>query len=149
MGVFQGDEFLVLAQYNAYTVPRAGHYFTKIVLPSPDTVLMDTKPQFFLKVSLVINDFPDCKVHGANMGHTWVMWAPCGPHVDPTNLAIRVWLWCVGHHFSPCAMKPHMTVEQSVQWAKLLSSIRDITHIVRKINGKKFHWWFTERNRWN
>ena len=30
------------------------------------------------------------KVHGANMGPTWVMSAPDGPHVGPMNLAIRV-----------------------------------------------------------
>ena len=27
-------------------------------------------------------------VHGANMGPTWVLSAPGGPHVDPMNLAI-------------------------------------------------------------
>ena len=32
---------------------------------------------------------PDSKVHGANMGPTWVLSAPDGPHVDPMNLAIR------------------------------------------------------------
>ena len=32
---------------------------------------------------------PDNKVHGANMGTTWVLSAPDGPHVGPTNLAIR------------------------------------------------------------
>ena len=32
---------------------------------------------------------PDCKVHGANMGPTWVLLAPDGPHVGPMNLAIR------------------------------------------------------------
>ena len=31
----------------------------------------------------------DNKVHGANMGPTWVLSAPYGPHVGPTNLAIR------------------------------------------------------------
>ena len=31
---------------------------------------------------------PDSKVHGANMGPTWVLSAPCGPHVGPMNLAI-------------------------------------------------------------
>ena len=38
------------------------------------------------------NDFdsdPDNKVHGASMGPTWVLSAPDGPHVGPTNLAIR------------------------------------------------------------
>ena len=31
---------------------------------------------------------PDSKVHGANMGPTWVLSAPDEPHVDPMNLAI-------------------------------------------------------------
>ena len=31
----------------------------------------------------------ESKVHGANMGPTWVLSAPDGPHVDPKNLAIR------------------------------------------------------------
>ena len=32
---------------------------------------------------------PDSKVCGANMGPTWVLSAPDGPHVGPMNLAIR------------------------------------------------------------
>ena len=32
---------------------------------------------------------PGSKVHGANMGPTWVLSAPDGPHVGPMNLAIR------------------------------------------------------------
>ena len=32
--------------------------------------------------------FPDSKVHGANMGLTWVLSATDGPHVGPMNLAI-------------------------------------------------------------
>ena len=32
---------------------------------------------------------PDSKVYGVNMGPTWVLSAPDGPHVGPTNLAIR------------------------------------------------------------
>ena len=31
---------------------------------------------------------PDSKVHGANMGPTWVLPAPGGPHVGPINLVI-------------------------------------------------------------
>ena len=34
--------------------------------------------------------FPDSKIHGANMGPTWVLSAPGGPHVGPMNLAIWV-----------------------------------------------------------
>ena len=37
---------------------------------------------------------PDSKVHGANMGPTWVLSAPDGPHVGPMNLAIRGSLLC-------------------------------------------------------
>ena len=32
---------------------------------------------------------PDSKVHGANMGPTWVLSAPDGPHIVPMDLAIR------------------------------------------------------------
>ena len=34
--------------------------------------------------------YPDSKVHGANMGSTWVLSALDGPHVGLMNLAIRV-----------------------------------------------------------
>ena len=33
-------------------------------------------------------DYPVSKVHGANMGPTWVRQDPGGPHVGPMNLAI-------------------------------------------------------------
>ena len=37
----------------------------------------------------------DNKVHGANMGPTWVLSAPDGPHVGPMNLAIKGnYMWC-------------------------------------------------------
>ena len=39
--------------------------------------------------------YPDSKVHGANMGPTWVLSAPDGPHIGPMNLAIRVHYSCV------------------------------------------------------
>ena len=32
---------------------------------------------------------PDSKVHGTNMGPTWILSAPVGPHVGPMNLAIK------------------------------------------------------------
>ena len=35
-------------------------------------------------------DNPDNKVHGANMGSTWVLSAPDGPHVGLMNLAIWI-----------------------------------------------------------
>ena len=36
-----------------------------------------------------LGDAPDNKVHGTNMGPTWILSVPDGPHVGPMNLAIR------------------------------------------------------------
>ena len=45
-------------------------------------------------IDTFLHHYPDSKVHGANMGPTWVLSVPDGPHVGPMNLAIRVWqLW--------------------------------------------------------
>ena len=46
---------------------------------------------------------PDSKVHGANMGPTWVLSAPYGPLVGPMNLAIRE-----GYYGSPSQSVAHM-----------------------------------------
>ena len=40
--------------------------------------------------------YPDSKVHGANMGPTWVLSATDGPHVGSTNLATRVYVCMTG-----------------------------------------------------
>ena len=34
-------------------------------------------------------ELPDCKVHGANIGPTWVLSDPDRPHVGPINLVMR------------------------------------------------------------
>ena len=41
------------------------------------------------KMYLPMLQTPDSKVHGANMGPTWVLSAPDGPHVGPMNFALR------------------------------------------------------------
>ena len=48
----------------------------------------------YVMFSRVLCCFPDSKVHGANMGPTWVLSAPDGPHVGPMNLAIQVDFRC-------------------------------------------------------
>ena len=42
-----------------------------------------------IRVMNLFIHIPDRKAHGANMGPTWVLSAPDGPHVGPMNLAIR------------------------------------------------------------
>ena len=44
----------------------------------------------YIESTLCWHIYPDNKVHGANMGPTWVLLAPDGPHDGPMNLAIRV-----------------------------------------------------------
>ena len=39
-------------------------------------------------LSWVMNDVPDSKVHGANMGPIWGRQDPGGSHVGPMNFAI-------------------------------------------------------------
>ena len=73
---------------------------------------------------LYFNDtFPYSKVHEANLGPTWVLSAPDGPHVCPINLAIRVTIltqnWCsplihmVSHKWHKCSplIDSHKTFE--------------------------------------
>ena len=43
----------------------------------------------FASGGFLLQKAPDSKVHGANMGPTWVLSAPDGPHVGPMNFAIR------------------------------------------------------------
>ena len=49
---------------------------------------MNGYPSFYPRIALVAPS-PNSKVSGANMGPTWALSAPDGPHVDPMNLAIR------------------------------------------------------------
>ena len=46
--------------------------------------------ELLIKKLMPVHVYPDNKVHGANMGPTWVLWAPDGLHVGPMNLALRV-----------------------------------------------------------
>ena len=48
-----------------------------------------------------INTIPDNQIHGANMGPTWVLSAPDGPLVGPTNLAIRDAMVCISWYYFP------------------------------------------------
>ena len=55
-----------------------------------------TLPIFVFKFFVKHNNL-DSKVHGANMGPTWVLSALDGPHVAPMNLAIRECIYIFNH----------------------------------------------------
>ena len=47
-------------------------------------------------IMVSVDYFPYSKVHWENMGPTWVLSAPCGSHVNPINLAIRISIYVTG-----------------------------------------------------
>ena len=49
--------------------------------------------------------YPDNKIHGANMGTTWVLSVPDGPHVGPINIASRVMSSLQLHYIISCQEK--------------------------------------------
>ena len=58
------------------------------------TVELSSYPGFFRELHWILMGFseifsPDSKVHGANIGPTWVLSAPDGPHVGPLSIAIK------------------------------------------------------------
>ena len=67
---------------------------TKTILPmlvkSNTITISIILPLLWLWLHWANDTYPDSKVHVANMGTTWVLSAPVGPHVGPMNLAIRV-----------------------------------------------------------
>ena len=65
--------------YTVLAVDRARHIVTNITCLHPVPL---GKMDHFKNV-------PDNKIHAANMGPTWVLSDPGGPHVGPVNLGIR------------------------------------------------------------
>ena len=67
---------------------------TKTILPmlvkSNTITISIILPLLWLWLHWANDTYPDSKVHGANMGPTWVLSAPDGPYVGPMNLAIGV-----------------------------------------------------------
>ena len=69
------------------------------------------------KVGSVCWKGPDSKVHGANMGPTWVLSAPDGPHVCPMNLVFQGGGGGGGLHLLViCAAKKDLVLQRAM-WA--------------------------------
>ena len=64
---------------------------TPYMIPNSDCdYRVDRNKGFMMPTDAYVRYYPDSEFHGANMGPTWVLSAPGGPHVGPKNLAIRV-----------------------------------------------------------
>ena len=81
----------------------------------------------------VYGKVPDSKVHVANVGPTWVLSAPGGPHVDPMNFAIRVGNWW-------CRSLNHKVVCPNTPFSKLFPLPADELSFHKPCRlGKKTH----------
>ena len=58
-------------------------------LSAPQILTKHMKLMWSLYDDYITVLIPNSKVHGANMGPTWVLSAADGPHVGPMNLTIR------------------------------------------------------------
>ena len=68
---------------------RPGKYSTKYHIKYTRVWLPLVLTWFYLQLLVIyVNNVPDSKVHGANMGSIWDRQDLGGPHVDPMNLAI-------------------------------------------------------------
>ena len=68
----------LLIPISAYTGPTVRNVISMVYVP-----------WIWLQFLCIVDGIPDSKVHGVNMGPTWALSAPDGPHVGPMNLAIR------------------------------------------------------------
>ena len=69
--------------------------FRAVIFITENYIILLVLTDVFVFIGLYIDikcDNPDSKVHGDNMGPTWVLSAPDGPHGGPMNLAIRDYL---------------------------------------------------------
>ena len=83
--------------------------------------------------------YPDNKVHGANMGPTWVLSAPGGPHIGPMNPAIWVVLQISlrphGHCHTMPAYNKNMSQNSKYQEVQTLSLSMGSQHWHSYIHG--------------
>ena len=99
---------------------------------------------YFLYNIIGSDSMPDSKVHGANMGPTWILSATDGPLVCSTNLAIRH----IGEITMPCRLRcvQHANDNKSSNMndvifvASQIASqliLQQLLHINSKISGYK------------
>ena len=92
---------------------------------------------------------PDSKVHVANMGPTWVLSAPGGPHAGPMNLATReatggtitdTMLVMPSSKFLMLSMILHKKSHKKMSFIKLVEEIsRKFAKISNETKAKKHH----------
>ena len=87
------------------------------------------------KTTKQINKLPDSKVRVANMGPTWVLAAPGGPHVGPMNLAIRACIYLANIYGK---------VVHSKQWLDDSNSFSAIRHwiLFDRVDLIMHYYWF-------
>ena len=123
------------------------HRSTRACYGFPQRFLNDQLLTLKLVLNLergVLNPNPDSKVHGANMGHTWVLSAPDGPHVGPWTLLSGKLIR--SERYSSLAKDVCQPVYQpfwsfSGRWPKMYFNIMIVTVLTHwKIQPSPPHW---------
>ena len=101
-----------------------------LVSQSPRDLLNTLWPKQHPEVWAPLRDNADpyIKVHGANMGPTWVLTTPDGPRVGPMNLAIRGVIWPILLHHRSILAGPNKVYfyTVSITFLKVFGSSRSM-----------------------
>ena len=84
---------------------------------------------------------PDSKIHGANMGPSWVLSAPDGPHVSPMNPTIRVHTRKDGPYIDMVPRSPYSFDHGFVMTVVGHTMMIHGTQIILHGHGDEGPWW--------
>ena len=89
------SKILNRTESGTYSIRWIDHFYTRIVKFRNCMLESDAKGRESCHIpqcqwSVIGWNYPDSKVHGANVGPIWDRQDPDGPHYGPTNLAIWV-----------------------------------------------------------
>ena len=120
------------SKYFANSEMAPSHYLnqclfiiSRVLWHSPETNFIGSTRGWICKLKLkniLVKLYPDSKVHGANIGPTWVLWAPCGPHGGPINLAIRVTSISPRHQWIDGTLSIHGPMDIQCQHVDILNT---------------------------
>ena len=93
-----------------------------------------------------IMTFPNSKVHGPNLGPTWVLSAPDEPHAGPMNLAIRVGIAYIPLNYIQIYYIPHTTTGTESYFKQTTVHMEKTQR--KKKSGEQFITWEIKEKTW-
>ena len=103
MNIARWYHYTVLARSVKSAICRSTHIARPLLqqwipaLSLIDHFIYSHGPPISITIHCCYEQYQDSKMNGANMGPTWVLSAPDGPHAGPINLVIRLGLFITEH----------------------------------------------------